>query len=100
MEVGLRLLVAGFCIVAPSLLFVGFVRLLDNMREGDLVERVLDRLDDDVGGTGTTVDPTTFLQTAQEKSRRQMTVCADCGAPSTVGSNRCGLCGTRFQQRK
>lgn len=98
MDVGLRLLVAGFCIVAPSLLFVGFVRVLDSMREGTLVERVLDRLDDDVEGTGTTVDPTTFLQTAQEKSRRQTTVCRECGVPNTVGSGRCGLCGTRLRR--
>ncbi|KAB1198475.1 MULTISPECIES: zinc ribbon domain-containing protein [Haloferax] len=95
MDVGLRLLVAGFCIVAPSLLFVGFVRLLDRMREDALVERVLDRLDERTHETGTTVDPTTFLRTAQEKSHRRMTVCSECGAPNTVGSRRCGLCGTR-----
>ncbi|WP_411964171.1 zinc ribbon domain-containing protein [Haloferax sp. YSMS24] len=96
MEIALRLLVAGFCILAPSLLFVGFVRVLDRMREGALVERVLDRLDEDVAETGTTVDPTTFLRTAQEKSNRRMTVCPDCGAPNPVESNRCGLCGTRL----
>ncbi|WP_410766858.1 zinc ribbon domain-containing protein [Haloferax sp. DFSO60] len=97
MEVELRLLVAGFCIVAPSLLFVGFVRLLDGMREGDFVERVLDRLDENVDETGTTLDPTLFLRTAQEKSRQRMVPCADCGAPNVAGSARCGLCGMKLQ---
>jgi hypothetical protein len=96
MEVELRLLMAGFCIVAPSLLFVGFVRLLDGMREGEFVERVLDRLDEDVPETGTAVDPTLFLKSAQEKSRRRMVPCADCGAPNAAGSARCGLCGMRL----
>lgn len=96
MEIALRLLVAGFCIVAPSLLFVGFVRVLDRMRDDALVERVLDRLDEDVAGTGTSVDPTTFLQTAQEKSHRRRIRCPECGAPNTVGSSRCGLCGMRL----
>ena len=99
MDIGLRLVVAGFCIVAPSLLFVGFVRLLDRMREDALVERVLDRLDEDVDSTGTTVDPTTFLRTAQEKSSRRMTPCPECGVPNTVESSRCGLCGTRLERR-
>ncbi|MFC7202311.1 zinc ribbon domain-containing protein [Haloferax namakaokahaiae] len=97
MEVELRLLLAGFCIVAPSLLFVGFVRLLDGMREGDFVERVLDRLDDDISETGTAVDPTLFLRTAQEKSRQRMLPCGECGAPNVAGSARCGLCGMKLR---
>ncbi|ELZ78301.1 zinc ribbon domain-containing protein [Haloferax larsenii] len=99
MEAVVPLLVAGFCIVAPSLLFVGFVRLLDSMRDDALVERVVDRLDEGVEGEGTTVDPTLFLQTAQEKSRERMVVCRECGAPNVVGSNRCGMCGTRLKRR-
>ncbi|KAB1193551.1 zinc ribbon domain-containing protein [Haloferax sp. MBLA0076] len=98
MDIGLRLLVAGFCIVAPSLLFVGFVRVLDSMRNDALVERVLDRLDEDIDGTGTTVDPTTFLRTAQEKSREKMTTCPECSVPNTVESVRCGFCGTRLHR--
>ncbi|WP_416840712.1 zinc ribbon domain-containing protein [Haloferax sp. DFSO52] len=99
MDIGLRLVVAGVCIVAPSLLFVGFVRLLDRMREDALVERVLDRLDEDTHEMGTSVDPTTFLRTAQEKSRQRMIPCAECGAPNVAGSTRCGLCGTRLRNR-
>ncbi|AHZ23527.1 zinc ribbon domain-containing protein [Haloferax mediterranei ATCC 33500] len=99
MGVGFRLLVAGFCIVAPSLMFVGFVRLLDAMRDDALVERVLDRLDEDAGTAGTSLDPTAFLQSAREKSHQQMTVCQGCGAPNTVESRRCGLCGTRLKRR-
>ncbi|KAB1187810.1 MULTISPECIES: zinc ribbon domain-containing protein [Haloferax] len=98
MDIGLRLLVAGFCIVAPSLLFVGFVRFLDSMRNDALVDRVLDRLDEDIDGTGTTLDPATFLRTAQEKSREQMTACPECGVPNTLESSRCGLCGTRLHR--
>ncbi|KTG28181.1 hypothetical protein [Haloferax profundi] len=98
MDIGLRLLVAGFCIVAPSLLFVGFVRVLDSMRNDALVERVLDRLDEDIDGTGTTIDPTTFLKTAQEKSREKMTACTECSVPNAVGSARCGFCGTRLHR--
>ncbi|WP_396611981.1 zinc ribbon domain-containing protein [Haloferax sp. S1W] len=99
MDFVVPLLVAGFCIAAPSLLFVGFVRLLDSMRDDALVERVVDRLDENVEDAGTTVDPTLFLQTAQEKSRERMVVCQECGAPNIVGSNRCGMCGTQLKRR-
>ncbi|ELZ96746.1 hypothetical protein C440_03193 [Haloferax mucosum ATCC BAA-1512] len=99
MEIGFRLLVAGFCILAPSLMFVGFVRVLDAMRDGALVERVLDRLDEDAGPTGTSLDPTTFLHRAQEKSRQRVVVCEACGAPNASGSGRCRLCGTRVNEK-
>ncbi|AKU08480.1 MULTISPECIES: hypothetical protein [Haloferax] len=97
METEFRLLVAGFCIVAPSLLFVGFVRLLDAMREDDLVERVLDRVDEGGGPTGTAVDPTTFLRSAREKSRRRTAVCRECGVPNAADGGRCGLCGATLR---
>ncbi|CQR53595.1 MULTISPECIES: hypothetical protein [Haloferax] len=97
METEFRLLVAGFCIVAPSLLFVGFVRLLDAMREDALVERVLDRVDEGGGTTGTSLDPTTFLRSAREKSRRRTTVCRECGVPNAADGGRCGLCGAALR---
>ncbi|MBS8120178.1 hypothetical protein [Haloferax volcanii] len=93
METEFRLLVAGFCIVAPSLLFVGFVRLLDAMREDALVERVLDGVDEGDGPTGTALDPTMFLRSAGERSRRRTAVCRECGAPNATDGGRCGPCG-------
>jgi len=97
METEFRLLVAGFCIVAPSLLFVGFVRLLDAMREDALVERVLDRVDEGGESAGTALDPTTFLRSAREQSRRRMAVCRECGAPTATDGGRCGLCGAALR---
>ena len=97
METEFRLLVAGFCIVAPSLLFVGFIRLLDAMREDALVERILDRVDEGNGPTGTALDPTTFLRSAREQSRRRTTVCRECGAPNATDGGRCGLCGAALR---
>jgi hypothetical protein len=89
--IAFRLLVAAFCIVAPSLLFVGFVRVLDRMRDDDLVNRVMERLDEQPSGapgpaavlTGGAVDG---------PSGSDLVTCSNCGLPNAGYAGYCGNC--------
>jgi hypothetical protein len=89
--IAFRLLVAVFCIVAPSLLFIGFVRVLDRMRDDDLVNRVMERMDEKPSGapgpaavlTGGAVGGT---------SSENLTACPSCGLPNPGFAGYCGNC--------
>jgi hypothetical protein len=91
--IAFRLAVTVFCIVAPSLLFVGFVRVLDRMRDDDLVNRILEQMDEQPSGapgpaavlTGGAVD---------SSSVSQLTTCPSCGLPNPDYAGYCGNCLT------
>ncbi|RDI72686.1 hypothetical protein [Halopelagius longus] len=91
-EVAVRLLVAAFCVVAPSVLFVGLVRGLDKLRDDRLVEQVLERMDDD-DATAPTYRRAPFTSAVSDGGRAAETVaCGVCGAPNPAYASYCGTC--------
>lgn len=91
--IAFRLLVAVFCIIAPSVLFIGFVRGLDRLRDDDLVNRVLEQVEDQSSGapgpaavlTGGAVDGA---------SESELVACSSCGLPNPGFAGYCGNCLT------
>lgn len=91
-EVVFRLLVAAFCVVAPSVLFVGLVRGLDKLRNDRLVEQVLERMDDD-DPTASTYRRAPFTAAVSDGGRAAGTdECGVCGAPNPAYASYCGAC--------
>ncbi|SFG42563.1 hypothetical protein SAMN04488063_2004 [Halopelagius inordinatus] len=92
-EVAFRLLVAAFCVVAPSLLFVGLLRGLEALRDDRLVESVLDRMDDG-DETGGTRRRAPFTPAVSDGGRRaaETVACDTCGAPNPRYASYCGAC--------
>jgi hypothetical protein len=90
LAIAFRLLVAVFCIVAPSLLFVGFVRVLDRMRDDDLVNRVMERVDEQPSGAP---GPAAVLTGgAVDGSTPDLVACSNCGLPNAGYAGYCGNC--------
>ncbi|MFC6824600.1 zinc ribbon domain-containing protein [Halopelagius fulvigenes] len=91
-EVVFRLLVAAFCVVAPSVLFVGLVRGLDKLRDDRLVEQVLERMDDD-DATAPTYRRAPFTAAVSDGGRTAETAgCDVCGASNPPYASYCGAC--------
>ena len=94
-ELAFRLAVAGFVILAPTAMFLGFWRLLMRMRNGELVERVLanDRVDGEFSeeefATPTVVG--LVRPTAGSGSR-----CPNCGASNPETASYCAGCLNRL----
>ena len=89
--IAFRLLVATFCIVAPSLLFIGLVRGLDRLRDDALVARVTERMDDQPSSapgpaavlTGGAVDGV---------SETEFSTCPSCGLSNPGFAGYCANC--------
>lgn len=88
-----RLLVAAFCVVAPSVLFLGLLRGLEKLRDDRLVERVLDRTDD-ADETGRTRKRAPFTPAVSDGGGRVAAdvACDTCGAPNPAYASYCGSC--------
>ncbi|PSQ49279.1 hypothetical protein BRD19_04445 [Halobacteriales archaeon SW_7_65_23] len=87
-----RLLVAAGCILGPTVLFLGFWRLLGRLREGDLVARLADR------GVARQPDVSMgdVLETVTDASggpRR----CERCGVRNRTGASACRRCGRSLE---
>ena len=91
LSIAFRLLVAAFCIVAPSLLFIGFVRVLDRMRDDDLVNRVMERVDEQPSGAP---GPAAVLTggAVSGPSESDLVTCSSCGLPNPGFAGYCGNC--------
>lgn len=92
MDVLFRLAVAVFCIVAPSLLFVGLCRGLDRLRDDPFVDQVLERVDETPAPGSGPAAVLTGGSFAPSKNRATMTACNDCGAPNPAYVSYCGAC--------
>ena len=95
LELGFRLAVAIFVILAPTAMFLGFWRLLMRMRDGELVQRVT--ADDRVTGewsNGKFVRPAVvrMLQPAGNSGNR----CPNCGTSNPETASHCGSCLNRL----
>ena len=95
--IAFRLLVAAFCIVAPSILFIGFVRGLDRLRDDDLVNRVMERVDEQPSGapgpaavlTGGAIDGPT---------KADFTTCSSCGLSNPGFAGYCANCLSKLEE--
>ncbi|QIB75004.1 zinc ribbon domain-containing protein [Halogeometricum borinquense] len=110
-EITFRLLLTAFCIVAPTLLYVGLVRGLNKLREDPFVERVLLRMDEEFesGTRASGGPPQSFLSLSSSRSSdlpheatdRTSNVpsgatCSRCGAPNPSYAAFCDVCLARI----
>lgn len=108
-DVGFALLLSAFCIVAPTVLYVGLVRGLDRLRDDPFVEQVLLRTDeyetaDGERGTGSNrgawsafAPPPPASDSGRTSGRDGTAVsggpaCPRCGAPNPEHVRFCGVC--------
>jgi hypothetical protein len=114
-QVGFALFLSAFCIVAPTLLYVGLVRGLERLRDDPFVEQVLLQMDEYEGETGRgsgdrkgngrsnrgawrAFAPSLPGSDADGGDRRDGRAggggptCSRCGAPNPEYTRFCGVC--------
>lgn len=107
-DVGVALLLSAFCVVAPTVLYVGLVRGLDRLRDDPFVEQVLLRADEYETGGGDGTDagegawrafaPSLPASDSGRASGRDGTAvsggptCPRCGAPNPEHARFCDVC--------
>lgn len=93
MDIAFRLAVAGFVIVAPSLLFVGLWRGLHALRD----DRLIERLTDDATGRPL-VRPHDLVPAPNPDAELDVDVvsCNRCGAANLDGMTFCQDCLSRL----
>ena len=89
--IAFRLLVATFCIVAPSLLFIGLVRGLERLRDDALVNRITERLDEQPSSA---LGPSAVLTggVVDSPSETEFTTCPSCGLSNPGFAGYCANC--------
>ena len=92
MEVAFRLLVAGFVIVAPTLLFLGLLRGLNRLSRDRLVDRALDRVNGATPRLSTDSMPFAAGSVAPRPSSRESVTCAACGRENPRFASFCDDC--------
>jgi hypothetical protein len=108
-EVTFRLLLTAFCIVTPTLLYVGLVRALERLRDDPFVERVLLQMDEEFdsgrgGPRGThrsfgSASSSRSAESPAERSGGYRTpdgVCSRCSAPNPPYATFCDDCLARL----
>ncbi|MDS0299350.1 zinc ribbon domain-containing protein [Halogeometricum sp. S1BR25-6] len=107
-QVGFALLLSAFCVVAPTLLYVGLVRGLERLRDDPFVEQVLLQMDEAESGSGAEGGPKGGAWRAfapslpgsdadRTNGRDGRAVgdgptCSRCGAPNPEYTRFCGVC--------
>lgn len=95
LEVAFRVAVAVFVIVAPTLMFLGFWRLLLRMRNGELVERVMsDERIDEQWSSGEFAQPSVLSMIHPSTSSGPG--CPHCGASNLPEARYCASCLRRL----
>lgn len=87
-----RLAVAVFVIVTPTLMFLGLVRLLERMRDEDLIYRLM--TEDELRQVERSHSLAGFVE--EVTSRPGAVRCPDCGTINAAGMERCFDCGGRL----
>jgi hypothetical protein len=95
-ELAFRVFVGVFVIVAPSALFVGLDRFLVHLRDDDLVNRALNRVETRPGGPKSPASVLTAGIIDGEDGRRRtgpsVRSCPSCGAPNPTVADYCDSC--------
>ncbi len=91
-DLGLLFRLAVVLIVTPTLMFLGLVRLLESLRDDDLLNRLM--TDEERHQLGTNGALTEFVGDAT--GRTGPVQCSDCGAPNPRGMYSCVECGARL----
>ncbi|SFR61547.1 zinc ribbon domain-containing protein [Halogeometricum limi] len=92
-EVAFRLLLTGFCILAPTALYVGLVRALERLRDDPFVERVLMQMDEEYDGAGgSSLSTPGFVPMSVATETGETDACPQCGAPNPPYAEFCGAC--------
>jgi len=93
-ELAFRIGVALFVIVAPTLMFLGFWQVLMRMRNGELVEHVMqhDRVAEEWSAGSFVQLNVVGLQPTKNSTER----CPNCGATNHEAASYCGSCLTRL----
>lgn len=92
MELPFRLLVAGFVIVAPTLLFLGMLRGLARLRRGRVTDRILDRLNDATPRLSTGPPSIPAGSVADRSRPRERVTCSACGRENPRFAAFCDGC--------
>jgi hypothetical protein len=98
MNVWLRVIAVVIMIFTPSILFILFVRFLDSLRDDQLVDRVLDRMDESGSPRGgpATVLTGGMVESGSSRLDGSVTVCSSCGEPNPGFARYCGHCTSRL----
>lgn len=93
LELAFRLAVAAFVIVTPTLMFLGLVRLLERVRDDDLIHRLM--TEEELRNVERSHSLAGFVEevTGTTPGTRR---CPDCGAINAAGMETCVECGARF----
>jgi hypothetical protein len=91
-EVAFRLLLTGFCVVAPSLLYVGLVRALERLQDDPFVERVLERAEDEEPSPTGVRFPPVSGSAGRETPHDGPAVCDACGTHNPAPAAYCQNC--------
>lgn len=87
-----RLAVAVFVIVTPTLMFLGLVRLLERMRDDDLIYRLM--TEDELRSVERSHSLAGFVE--EVTGRPGAVRCPDCGTINAAGMQTCLDCGARL----
>lgn len=93
-ELFFRLAVAVFVIVTPTLMFLGLVRLLDRMRDEDLIYRLM--TEEELRQVERSHSLAGFVEEVAGTSAGAVR-CPDCGTVNAVGMRSCYDCDARLK---
>ncbi|ADJ14165.1 hypothetical protein [Halalkalicoccus jeotgali] len=88
-----RLAVAVFVIVMPTLMFLGLVRLLNRMRDEDLIYRLM--TDEELRSVERSHSLAGFVEEVTGTTPGAIR-CPDCGGLNAAGMDSCVECGARI----
>jgi hypothetical protein len=92
LEIAFRLAVAVFVIVTPTLMFLGLVRLLESIRDDDLVYRLL--TEEDLRQIERSHTLASFVGEVTGEASNTMR-CRSCGTITLAGLEACHECGSK-----
>ncbi|MDL5362256.1 hypothetical protein [Halalkalicoccus sp. NIPERK01] len=93
LDLAFRLAVAVFVIVTPTLMFLGLVRLLERMRDEDLIYRLM--TEEELRNVERSHSLAGFVEEVTGTTPGTIR-CSDCGTINAAGMDSCFDCGERI----
>lgn len=93
LEMAFRVAVAAFVIVTPTLMFLGLVRLLETMRDEDLIYRLL--TEEELRRVERSHSLSGFVEEVTGTGSNVLR-CPSCGTINAAGMDSCHECGRRL----